>query len=78
MTADPDITVHEHTSEDEFLVIACDGELGFLMLSKANSRADPSSHCKQESGTFSPLSKSSTLFADPLPSRSHYTRSPKT
>ncbi|BGP20210.1 hypothetical protein JCM10213_005935 [Rhodosporidiobolus nylandii] len=25
VTADPDITVHEHTQEDEFVVIACDG-----------------------------------------------------
>ena len=25
VTADPDINIHEHTSEDEFLVIACDG-----------------------------------------------------
>ncbi|KAL8276260.1 hypothetical protein RQP46_011334 [Phenoliferia psychrophenolica] len=25
VTADPDINVHEHTPEDEFLVIACDG-----------------------------------------------------
>ncbi|GAA5982872.1 hypothetical protein JCM11641_002612 [Rhodosporidiobolus odoratus] len=25
VTADPDITVHEHTTEDEFVVIACDG-----------------------------------------------------
>jgi protein phosphatase PTC2/3 len=27
ITADPDVTVHDITEEDEFLVIACDGEL---------------------------------------------------
>ena len=26
ITADPDVTCHEITEEDEFLVIACDGE----------------------------------------------------
>jgi protein phosphatase 2C family protein 2/3 len=26
ITADPDVTVHEITEDDEFLVIACDGE----------------------------------------------------
>jgi protein phosphatase 2C family protein 2/3 len=27
ITADPDVSVHEITEEDEFLVIACDGAL---------------------------------------------------
>ena len=27
VTADPDVTVHDITEEDEFLVIACDGTL---------------------------------------------------
>ena len=27
ITADPDVTVHEISEEDEFLVIACDGEI---------------------------------------------------
>jgi protein phosphatase 2C family protein 2/3 len=26
ITADPDVTVHNLTEEDEFLVLACDGE----------------------------------------------------
>jgi serine/threonine protein phosphatase PrpC len=26
ITADPDITVHEITEDDEFLVVACDGQ----------------------------------------------------
>lgn len=26
ITADPDVTCHEITEEDEFLVLACDGE----------------------------------------------------
>lgn len=26
VTADPDIIVHEHTPEDEFVVLACDGQ----------------------------------------------------
>ena len=26
ITADPDVTVHDLTGEDEFLVLACDGE----------------------------------------------------
>lgn len=26
ITADPEVTVHEISDEDEFLVIACDGE----------------------------------------------------
>jgi serine/threonine protein phosphatase PrpC len=26
ITADPDVTAHEITEEDEFLVVACDGE----------------------------------------------------
>jgi len=28
ITADPDVTCHEITEEDEFLVIACDGQWG--------------------------------------------------
>jgi protein phosphatase 2C family protein 2/3 len=27
ITADPDVTVHDITEEDEFLVLACDGTL---------------------------------------------------
>lgn len=27
ITADPDITVHDITDEDEFLVLACDGRI---------------------------------------------------
>ena len=31
ITADPDVTCHEISEEDEFLVLACDGDLGFLI-----------------------------------------------
>lgn len=27
ITADPDVTIHEISEEDEFLVLACDGEI---------------------------------------------------
>lgn len=31
ITADPDLTVHNITDEDEFFVIACDGTLGLQL-----------------------------------------------
>jgi len=33
ITADPDITIHDMTDEDEFLIIACDGVPRFSFLS---------------------------------------------
>lgn len=31
ITADPDVTCHDITEEDEFLVLACDGRLAYYM-----------------------------------------------
>lgn len=37
VTAYPDVTVHELTNDDEFLVIACDGMLVLLFFSRKSS-----------------------------------------
>ncbi|EAU85866.2 protein phosphatase 2C Ptc3 [Coprinopsis cinerea okayama7 len=48
ITADPDVTVHEITEEDEFLVVACDGKyLGLLEL-PASGRLRPVSSISRQ------------------------------
>lgn len=56
VTADPDITLHEHTAEDEFLVIACDGKSS-LCPRRSWTMKSSSSVRAQESGMSSPLNK---------------------
>jgi protein phosphatase PTC2/3 len=42
ITSDPDITVHDITEDDEFIVLACDGEFFFIEMSPNVSHKKPS------------------------------------
>lgn len=56
ITADPDVTCHEITEDDEFLVLACDGPFGLIPLrSRSLNRSS-----LQVSGTASVHNKWST------------------
>jgi serine/threonine protein phosphatase PrpC len=54
ITANPDVTCHEITEDDEFLVLACDGMVHVVQVSMRLT-------ISQEFGTVCPRSKSLTL-----------------
>ena len=69
VTAYPDVTVHELTDDDEFLVIACDGR--FCVISEFGLWLLTTLFCIKVSGTASHLSQSSSLSGGALqPNRS--------
>lgn len=70
VTAYPDVTVHELTADDEFLVIACDGTtsplnygLPMLMTIQVSGTASPPKPWWSSCGEVSPRSRTFTRFA---------------
>lgn len=63
ITANPDITCHEISEDDEFLVLACDGAQAVFSFAMFVSLSQPI----QESGTALARNKLSTLFATKFP-----------
>jgi len=70
VTAFPDVTVHELTDDDEFLVIACDGRLAdYKMLPQPyfSKPSNTNTSDLQVSGIARLLKPSSSLFEEELP-----------
>ena len=72
VTAFPEVTVHETTDDDEFLVIACDGIS--LPSPSSYNRADK----EQASGTANLHKQWSNSYEEALPRSKSYIRSQKT
>ena len=70
MTAFPDVTVHELTDDDEFLVIACDGRLADYKCFQSYSfhkTLNTNNLYPQVSGIARPPKPSSNLSEEELP-----------